>query len=220
MVQQPRLNTSADVLEGPRRPVEKLEHPRAVRDLDERDREVEGVPHERMEVLGGDFVAQQVLADDRRDLDDIGGPDGVQTCSRQRLEPLRKIQSPVRRGAREKRVDKRDRGRRTPCRNPLHRNWPTLSLRRTPHLRTLALRTLRTSPPRTSSTFLNRRHACTGSGRIDTGRPRSSTATSTTSAWVTLTASPACGCGPIPHRSASTDTRTVMDVRPTRTVSV
>ena len=144
MVQQPRLNASAHVLEGPRRPVEELEHPRAVRDLDERNREVERVPHERMEVLGGDFVAQQVLADNRRDLDDIGRPDGVQARGRQRFKPLRKIQSPVRRGPREKRVDKRDRGRRTPCRNPLHRNWPILSLRRTRTPRTshVAPRTL------------------------------------------------------------------------------
>ena len=52
--------------------------------------------------------------------------------------------------------------------------------------------------------------------RIGVGRPASSTATSTTSASVTFTLSP----WPPPHRSASTETRTVIDVRPTRTVSV
>ena len=47
-------------------------------------------------------------------------------------------------------------------------------------------------------------------------RPLSSTATSTTSASVTFTRSPL----PAPQRSASTLTFTVIDVRPTRTVSV
>ena len=54
------------------------------------------------------------------------------------------------------------------------------------------------------------------SGRMGVGRPASSTETRTTSASVTFTLSP---CPP-PHRSASTETRTVIDVRPTRTVSV
>ncbi len=54
------------------------------------------------------------------------------------------------------------------------------------------------------------------SGRIGVGFPLPSTATSTTSASVTFTFSP----WPPPHRSASTLTRTVIDVRPTRTVSV
>ena len=51
---------------------------------------------------------------------------------------------------------------------------------------------------------------------IGVGFPLASTATSTTSASVTFTFSPR----PAPQRSASTLTRTVIDVRPSRTVSV
>src|SRR6185436_18196192 len=54
------------------------------------------------------------------------------------------------------------------------------------------------------------------SATIGVGLPLASTATSTTSASVTFTFSPR----PAPQRSASTLTRTVIEVRPSRTVSV
>ena len=48
VVQQPRLHAGADVLERQRRPVKQLQHPDAVGDLDERNREIERVADERL----------------------------------------------------------------------------------------------------------------------------------------------------------------------------
>ena len=103
-----------------------------------------------------------------------------------------KVQAAIRRRAGKQRVDKRHGRRRPPGPDPLHGRmlWRLTSW----------------------------------AGSSDRTGPWSSTATSTTSASVTLTtlamAIASGRPGADPHRSASTDTRTVMEVRPTRTVSV
>jgi len=79
-MKEPRLRPRADVLERQRRPVKELQRPDVVRDLDERNREIERVAHQRAHVNGRDLVAKEVRADDGADFDDVavGRTDGVE----------------------------------------------------------------------------------------------------------------------------------------------
>ena len=60
MVKQSCLHASPDVLERQRRPVEQLQHPNPIGDLDQRYREPQRVFHQRVHRRFGDLVLQHV----------------------------------------------------------------------------------------------------------------------------------------------------------------
>jgi hypothetical protein len=70
-MQQAGLRPCPDVLEGKRWAMEELERPDPIRDLDERDREVEGVTDQGLHGLLGDVPSQQMRADGGPDRDEI-----------------------------------------------------------------------------------------------------------------------------------------------------
>ena len=154
------------------------------------NREVERLANQRLERLTCDLVPENVRTDRGANLDDVRAAKAVDGARRQRIETLGHVEAAVGRCPGEERVNERNRRRSASCADPLH-NWLV--------------------------------EAGSGLGRTGVGLPCSSTATSTTSASVTFTRSP-CPVVPavrggFPHRSASTSTRTVTDVRPIRTVS-
>jgi len=68
VVQQPRLDAGADVLERQGGAVEQLERPDAIGHLTQRHIEVQRVPDERREIGAGDLVAEEMGSHGRRHL--------------------------------------------------------------------------------------------------------------------------------------------------------
>ena len=119
VMQQTGLHARADVLERQRRAVEQLERPDAIGHLDERNRKVERITDEPAHVLLGDVAGQQVRADDRADLGELGVLSALETPRGSGSNRSGKVQAAVRRRAGEQRVDERHRRRRRAWCSPI-----------------------------------------------------------------------------------------------------